>query len=50
MKLFSDSLLRQRNGLMIYNKIERVLVITKQMFNYHNTDFTLEITSKGAKR
>ncbi len=37
-------LLRQRNGLMIYNKI--VLVITKLIFNYYNTDFSLEITSK----
>ncbi len=34
-----------RNGLMIYNKIERVLVITKQIFNYYNTNFS-EITSK----
>ncbi len=46
MKLISDGLLRQRNGLMIYNKIERVLVITKQIFNYYNTNFSLEITSK----
>ncbi len=29
MKRISDRLLGQRNGLMIYNKIERVLVITK---------------------
>ncbi len=34
---------------MIYNKIERVLVITKQIFNYYNTDFSLEITSKVQK-
>ncbi len=49
MKLISDGLLRQRNGLMIYNKIERVLVITKQIFNYYNTNFSLEITSKVQK-
>ncbi len=48
-KLISDRLLRQRNGLMIYNKIERVLVITKQIFNYYNTNFSLEITSKVQK-
>ncbi len=30
---------------MIYNKIERVLVITKLIFNHYNTDFSLEITS-----
>uniref|UniRef100_A0A671K6W8 Membrane-associated guanylate kinase, WW and PDZ domain-containing protein 3 n=1 Tax=Sinocyclocheilus anshuiensis TaxID=1608454 RepID=A0A671K6W8_9TELE len=47
MKLISDRLLRQHNGLMIYNKIERVLVIT--IFNYNNTDFLLEITSKVQK-
>ncbi len=41
--------LRQRNGLMFYNKIERVLVITKQIFNYYNTNFSLEITSKVQK-
>ncbi len=46
MKLISDRLLRQCNGLMIYNKIERVLVITKWIFNYYNTNFSLEITSK----
>ncbi len=34
---------------MIYNKIERVLVITKQIFNYYNTNFSLEITSKVQK-
>ncbi len=49
MKLISDRLLRQRKGLMIYNKIECVLVITKQIFNYYNTDFSLEITSKLQK-
>ncbi len=38
-----------RNSLMIYNKIERVLVITKQIFNYYNTNFSLEITSKVQK-
>ncbi len=48
-KLISDRLLRQRNGLMIYNKIERVLVITKLIFNYYNTDFSLEITSNVQK-
>ncbi len=48
MKLISDRLLRQRNGLMI-NKIERVFVITKQIFNYYNTDFSLETTSKVQK-
>ncbi len=49
MKLISDRLLRQCKGLMIYNKIERVLVITKQIFNYYNTNFSLEITSKEQK-
>ncbi len=49
MKLISDRLLRQRNGLMINNKIEWVLVITKWIFNYYNTDFSLEITSKVQK-
>ncbi len=48
-KLISDRLLRQRNDLMIYNKIERVLVITKLIFNYYNTNFSLEITSKVQK-
>ncbi len=48
-KLILDSLLRQRNGLMIYNKIEQVLVITKLIFNYYNTNFSLEITSKVQK-
>ncbi len=41
---FGQADLRQRNGLMIYNKIERVLVITKQILNYYNTIFSLEIT------
>ncbi len=49
MKLISDRFLRQRSVLMIYNKIERVLVITKQIFNYYNTNFSLEITSKVQK-
>ncbi len=49
MKLILDRLLRQCNGLMIYNKVERVLVITKRIFNYYNTDFSLEITSKVQK-
>ncbi len=49
MKLISESLLRQRNGLMIYSKIERVLVITKLIFNNSNTDLSLEITSKVQK-
>ncbi len=31
---------------MIYNKIERVLVITKRILNYYNTNFSIEITSK----
>ncbi len=49
-KLISDRILRQRDGLMIYNKIERVLVITKLIFNYYyNTNFSLEITSKVQK-
>ncbi len=48
-KLISDRLLRQRNGLMIYNKIEWVLVITKQTFNYYNTNLLVEITSKVQK-
>ncbi len=49
MKRILDRLLRQRDGLMIYNKIERVLVITKLIYNYYNTDFSLEITSKVQK-
>ncbi len=49
MKLILDMLLRQRNGLMIFNKIERVLVITKRIFKYYNTNFSLEITSKMQK-
>ncbi len=47
--LISDRFLRQCNGLMVYNKIERVLVIIKQIFNYYNTNFSLEITSKVQK-
>ncbi len=35
---------------MIYNKIKWVLVITKQIFNYYNTNFSLEITSEVQKR
>ncbi len=42
----SDRLLRQRNGLMIYNKIELVL-ITK-IFSYYK-NFSLEITPKVQK-
>ncbi len=34
---------------MIYNNIERVLVITKIIFNYYNTGFSLEITLKVQK-
>lgn len=34
---------------MIYNKIESTLVITKQIFNYYNTDFSLEIKSEVEK-
>ncbi len=49
MKLISDRLLRQHNGSMIYSKIERVFVITKQVFSYYNTNFSLEITSKVQK-
>ncbi len=48
-KLISDRLLRQLNGLMIDNKIKQVLVITKRIFNYYNTNFSLEITSKVQK-
>ncbi len=48
-KLILDMPLRQRDGLMIYNKIERVLVITKRIFNYYNTHFSLEIASKVQK-
>ncbi len=44
MKVISDGLLRQRNGLMLHNKIEQALVITKLIFNYYNTDFSLEMT------
>ncbi len=49
MKLILDRLLRLRNSLVIYNKIERVLVIIKQIFNYYNTNFSLEIISKVQK-
>ncbi len=48
-KLILDRLLRQLNGLMIYNKTERVLVITKCIFNYYNTNLSLEITAKVQK-
>ncbi len=48
-KLISDRLLRQHNGLTIYNNIERDLVITKWISNYYNTDFSLEITPKVQK-
>lgn len=48
-KLISDRLLSQRSGLMIYKEIQRTLVITKQIFNYYNTNFSLEITSKVEK-
>ncbi len=34
---------------MIYNKIERVLVITKRILNYYNSNFSLGITSKVQK-
>ncbi len=34
---------------MVYNKIELVLVIAEQIFNYYNTNFSLEITSKVQK-
>ncbi len=34
---------------MIYNNIERVLVITKWILNYYNTGFSLEITPKVQK-
>ncbi len=34
---------------MIYNNIERVFVITKLIFNYYNTGFSLEITPKEQK-
>jgi len=30
---------------MIYNKQERALVITKQIFKFHNTNVLLEMTS-----
>ncbi len=33
MKLIIDRLLRQRNGLMIYNKIERVLGVCARRFS-----------------
>ncbi len=48
-EMISDGLLGQRNGLMIYNKIERVLVITTRMFDYYNTNFSLEIASHVQK-
>ncbi len=48
-KRISDRLLRERNCLMIYNKIERVFVTTKLILNYYNNDFSLEITSKVQK-
>ncbi len=34
---------------MIYNNIERVLVIIKWILNYYNTGFSLEITPKVQK-
>ncbi len=34
---------------LIYNKIERVLLISKRIFDYYNTNFSLEITSKVQK-
>lgn len=33
------------DSLMIYNKIERLLVLTKQIFNYYNTN-SIEIKWK----
>ncbi len=49
-KLILNRLLRQRNGLTIYNKSERALMITKwTIINYYNTNFLLEITSKVEK-
>ncbi len=48
-KLISDSLLRQHNSLMINgeeNKSERPLALTKQIFNYYNTNSLLEMWSK----
>ncbi len=48
-KLISDRLLRQHKSLVIYNKIEKALVITKQIFNYHNANFLLELTSNVEK-
>ncbi len=34
---------------LIYNKIEQVLLISKLIFDYYNTNFSLEITSKVQK-
>ncbi len=48
-KLTSDRLLRPHNGLMIYNQIERALVITKWKFKYCNSNFLLVMTSKVEK-
>jgi len=45
-ELISDRLLRQLNGLIIYSKTEWALVITKQIFNYYNSNFSQEMTSE----
>ncbi len=44
-KLILDRLPRQNKCLVIYNKTEKALVITKQILNYHNANFLLEMTS-----
>ncbi len=48
-KLTSDRLLRPHNGLMIYNQIERALVITKWKLTYCNSNFLLVMISKVEK-
>ncbi len=48
-KLILDRLLRQCNGLMVYNKIEQVLVISKQIFNYYNNNFSRNNIKSASK-
>jgi len=45
----SGRLLRKHSGLLIYDKTERVLAITKQMLNYYNTNFLIKMAFKKEK-
>lgn len=40
----SGRLLRKHSGLLIYDKTERALAITKQMLNYYNTNLLIKMT------